>query len=648
MSRREAQALEGEVARLAALGLFMLAGMIALAVSLWNIQVARGDDFRRDLMRQSVRRVRIPAARGRIYDRHGVVLADNRPSFALAIYLESLRARPGSRGKSTMDLVRETMEEIQAWIGLPPELTESDIRAHLRRRLPLPLIAWRDIPETAVARWAEHAQHLPGVDLLIEPVRHYPARETLCHTLGYVGGLRETPRAEDPDESYHYRLPEYEGRAGLEKQYESLLRGEAGGRLVPVDVAGFRRRDLERDAPGGPTPSVWGMGRGGGDGLRRAIQAEYREPRPGRDLRLAIDIRIQHLAEEALEGHIGAAVVLDPRNGDVLALASRPAYDPNAFVPAIPSALWRSLMEDPAIPLIHRATTAAYAPGSTFKPVTAVAASRHGLTPATTYECDGSISLGRQPFRCWDTLGHGRLDLRRAICVSCNVYFYQAALAAGPEALADAAREFGLGARTGIDLAPESAGLAPDPAWKRATHRESWTPGNTAHYAIGQSYLLATPVQMAVLAAAIANGGTVYRPRLMIGDRPFDGGAFSERPPEVVRRVSWPPRIRDAIRGGMEDVVMSEQGTGKRARVPGMRIAGKTGTAEFGPADRKKKRGWMIAYAPADQPRYAVAMMVEDAVSGGLTVAPLVQRLMRGLAEGAPDGRPALPEEARP
>ena len=341
-------------------------------------------------------------------------------------------------------------------------------------------------------------------------------------------------------------------------------------------------------------------------------------------------------------------MVLDPRNGDVLALASRPAYDPNAFVPAIPSALWRSLMEDPAIPLIHRATTAAYAPGSTFKPVTAVAASRHGLTPATTYECDGSISLGRQPFRCWDTLGHGRLDLRRAICVSCNVYFYQAALAAGPEALADAAREFGLGARTGIDLAPESAGLAPDPAWKRATHRESWTPGNTAHYAIGQSYLLATPVQMAVLAAAIANGGTVYRPRLMIGDRPFDGGAFSERPPEVVRRVSWPPRIRDAIRGGMEDVVMSEQGTGKRARVPGMRIAGKTGTAEFGPADRKKKRGWMIAYAPADQPRYAVAMMVEDAVSGGLTVAPLVQRLMRGLAEGAPDGRPALPEEARP
>ncbi len=627
---RERQVMDGEIARLVSLGVCMLAGLCVLAFALWNIQVAHGADFRKDLMRQSVRRVRIPAARGRIYDRHGAVLADNRPSFALAIYLEDLRARRGARRKSTADLVRETMEEIQAWIGLPPELTEDDVRAHVRRRLPLPLIAWRDIPEAAVARWAEHAQHLPGVDLLIEPVRVYPGREALCHVLGYVGGLRETPQASDPDEFYHYRLPEYEGRAGLEKQYETLLRGEAGGQLVPVDVAGFRRRDMEQDAPGGAAPSMWGIGRGG-DGLRSAIRAEFREPHPGRDIRLSVDLRIQQLAEEALGEHRGAAVVLDPRNGDVLALASRPAYDPNAFVPSIPRDLWKSLMDNPDLPLVNRATTAAYAPGSTFKPITALAASRHGLTPATTADCDGSMSLGRQVFKCWDTLGHGHVDLRNAVRASCNVYFYQAALKAGPDALAEAAREFGLGSRTGIDLAPESTGLVPDPAWKRATQHESWTPGNTAHYGIGQSFLMATPVQMAVVAATLANGGTVYRPRLMLGDRTFDAGGFSERPPEVVRRITWPAGVREAVRAGMEDVVQDEHGTGKRARVPGVRIAAKTGTAEFGPADRKQKRGWMIAYAPAEEPRYAVALMVEEAVSGGLTVAPLMQHLMNGI-----------------
>lgn len=628
---REGRVMDGEIARIVALGAFMLLGLCVLAFALWNIQVAHGADFRRDLMKQSVRRVRIPAARGRIYDRHGEVLADNRPSFALAIYLEDLRARPGSRKKSTADLVRETMEEIQAWIGLPPELTEDDVRAHVRRRLPLPLIAWRDIPEAAVARWAEHAQHLPGVDLLVEPVRVYPGRETLCHALGYVGGLRDTPQASDPDEFYHYRLPEYEGRAGLEKQYETLLRGEAGGQLVPVDVAGFRRRDMEQEAPGGPSPSAWGFGRGGGDGLRRAIRAEYREPHPGRDIRLSVDMRIQHLVEAALENHRGAAVVLDPRNGDVLALASRPAYDPNAFVPSIPRDLWNSLTTNADVPLVNRATTAAYAPGSTFKPITALAAGRHGLTPGTTADCDGSISLGRQSFKCWDTLGHGHVDLRNAVRASCNVYFYQAALKAGPDALAGAAREFGLGSRTEIDLRPESSGLVPDPAWKRATQDESWTPGNTAHYGIGQSYLLATPIQMAVVAATLANGGTVYRPRLMLGDRAFDTGSFSEQPPVAVRRIAWPPGIREAVRAGMEDVVQDEHGTGKRARIPGVRVAAKTGTAEFGPADHKQKRGWMIAYAPADQPRYAIAIMVEEAVSGGLTVAPLMHGVLSGI-----------------
>lgn len=636
MSRRD-RLSDSESARLLALGATMLLGLGVLAAALWRTQVAHGADYRRDLMRQSVRRVRIPAVRGRIYDRHGELLADNRPGYALAIYLEDIRPRRGRRGETMLERVTETMEEVQARIGLPPQLTEDDIRAHVRRRLPLPLVAWRDIPEAAVARWAEHASDLPGVDLLVEPMRVYPHRELLAHTLGYIGGLRDTPTAATPDEEAHYRLPEYEGRAGLERHQEAVLRGEAGGRLVPVDVAGFRRRDLEVDAGLEGAAALWGPGRGGEDALRRAIRAEFRAPSPGRDLQLTIDLRIQRLAEAALEGHRGAVVVLDPRTGDVLALASRPAYDPNAFTPAIPTALWRTLTEDPDAPLVHRALMAEYAPGSIFKPVVALAAIERGRSITEPITCGGVFMLGRHPFRCWDPLGHGPVGLRAALAQSCNVYFYQTGIALGADAIAHTARELGLGSATGIDLSPESAGLVPDPAWKRARRRETWTAGDTANYSIGQGFLMATPIQMAVAAAAIANGGTVHRPHLARATRPLGDGPFEPLPaPEPLARVAWPAAGLDAVRGGMEDVVQSDHGTARRLRVAGVRIAAKTGTAQYGPPEERLKRGWMIAYAPAGAPRYAVAMMVEEAVSGGLTVAPRLHGLFEGLFADAP------------
>jgi penicillin-binding protein 2 len=640
MSRRE-RLSDADVARLLTLGAAMLLGLGVLAAALWRTQVAHGADYRRDLMRQSVRRVRIPAVRGRIYDRHGELLADNRPGYALAIYLEDIRPRRGRRGGTMLERVTETMEEVQARIGLPSQLSEDDIRAHVRRRLPLPLVAWRDIPEAAVARWAEHAADLPGVDLLVEPMRVYPNRELMAHTLGYIGGLRDTPTAATPDEEAHYRLPEYEGRAGLERAYEDTLRGEAGGRLVPVDVAGFRRRDLEAETDGG-SAALWGPGRGGEDALRRAIHAEFREPRPGRDLQLTIDLRVQRLAEAALDGHQGAVVVLDPRTGDVLALASRPAYDPNAFTPAIPTTLWRTLTEDPDAPLVHRALMAGYAPGSIFKPVVALAAIEAGRSVTEPISCSGVFMLGRHPFRCWDPLGHGPIGLRTALAQSCNVYFYQTGIAIGADAIAQTARELGLGSPTGIDLSPEAGGLVPDPAWKRANRRESWTAGDTANYSIGQGFLMTTPLQMAVAAAAIANGGTVHRPRLARGTRALGDGPFVPLPPPApIERVVWPAAALDAVRRGMEDVVHGERGTARRLRVPGVRIAAKTGTAQYGPPAEGLKRGWMIAYAPAEAPRYAVAMMVEEAVSGGLTVAPRLHGFFEGLfADGNAEGAP--------
>lgn len=633
---------DGEIARLRLLMAFMVCGLAVLVLALWSTQVAHGGEYRKDLMKQSVRRVRIPAQRGRIYDRNGVVLAENRPGYSIALYLEELRPRRGHRGETTLARVRETMEEIQARIGLPPKITEEDIRSHMRRRLPLPLVAWRDIPEAAVARWAEAASNLPGVDIYVEPVRVYPQHQLLCHVLGYVGALQAPPQSDDPDEVYHYRLPEFEGRSGLEKMYEPALHGMAGGRLVPVDVAGFRRRDLDRiadDAEAGAPPpaSLWsGFGKEGGDVLRRALRAERREPQSGRDLQLSVDVRVQKLAETALGGLCGAVVVLDPRSGDILAMASAPGYDPNAFTPSIPRSLWAGLLENPDLPLINRATTAAYAPGSIFKPVVALAALEQGIPPTQTRRCDGVFKIGNQSFRCWDALGHGTVDMRRALCQSCNVFFYETGMAVGADAIAAMARELGLGAVTGVDCPPESAGLVPDPEWKRRVQSQGWTPGDTANYSIGQGFLKTTPLQMAVMAAAIANGGTVYRPRFVIGQRAMERGVFSKLPPEVVRVVPWPADHLRAVREGMEAVVMAEDGTGRRIRVPGVTMAGKTGTAEYGPRDSKKKRGWMIAYAPADHPRYAAAMMIEDAVSGGLTVAPRLQVLFNGLFHPEP------------
>lgn len=602
-------AADWEILRLRMVYLAMLAGFALIAATLWHHQVAHGEEYRRDLMRQSMRRVRLPAVRGLVFDRHGTPLAENRPSYGVALYLEELR--PRRRGETTMMRVEETIEELQARLGLPRQLAVDDIRTHVRKRLPLPLVAWRDLNETAVARWAEAASALPGVDLYPEAVRVYPQGRSAGHLLGYVGRADIEP---DESEPFHYYLPDMAGRAGIEQCYDGRLRGQAGGRLVRVDVGGFHHGEI------------------GG-----------RDPVPGEDLQLALDLRVQRLAESALGDDAGAVVVLDPANGDVLAMASAPGYDLNAFVPSITGTAWADLMNDPLTPLINRATAAAYAPGSTFKPVVAMAALGRGARTGATHECPGHYLLGRARFNCWDTLGHGTLNLHDAIKHSCNVYFFHLGLAAGPQPIADMARAMGLGARTGLDLrSTEAAGLVPDPDWKRRARRDGWRDGDTCNFSIGQGALMATPVQMAVVASVLANGGTVYRPRILRAVRSPGARTFVEQPPEVVRRLDWNPAHVQAVRAGMRAVVMDEDGTGRRMAVPGVALAGKTGTAEYGPKDAGLKRGWMIAFGPYESPRYAVAMMMERAVSGGLTVAPRLQALFAGLL-----GAPPRTEEGR-
>ena len=585
--------MDWEVARLRVLFAAMLVAFGVIEAALWRIQVARGPAYRRDLARQSVRRVRIPGPRGRIFDARGRPLAENRPAFGLALYLEELR--PRTRRATLTGEVARVIEELSAVLGLPPQTTPADLRVHIQKRLPLPFVVWRNLPDTAVARWAEMGSRLPGVDLYPEPVRAYPEGTAACHVLGYV---RRAEIDVDAEEPFHYHLSEMAGAAGVEKVYDHLLRGRAGGRLVRVDAAGYRYDDL------------------GGT-----------EPRPGHDLRLAIDLDLQRAAEDALGEHAGALVALDPASGAVLAMASRPGFDPNAFVPSIPADEWSRLAQDPATPLLNRAAAGAYAPGSTFKPIVALAAWQAGRAQAeTTHTCPGHFTIGGARFRCWDTLGHGPVDMPHAIRYSCNVYFFHIGLATGPDLIAAAARAAGLGRRTGIDLDHEAAGLVPDPAWKRRAWRDAWRDGDTCNLSIGQGPISATPLQMAVLAAAIANGGRRVTPHLLTAVRAPGEDDFTPHPAPAPEPVGWPAAALRCLAAGMRDVVMADDGTGRRMRVAGFELAGKTGTAEYGRKEEGRKRGWMIAFGPVERPRLAVAMVVEDAVSGGTTVAPRLQR----------------------
>ena len=328
----------------------------------------------------------------------------------------------------------------------------------------------------------------------------------------------------------------------------------------------------------------------------------------------------------------GAAVVIDVRNGDVVAMASSPGFDPNKFLPSISVADWQKLSEDENKPLLNRTISEHYSPGSTFKPVTMLGALESGkFTGNETFDCPGHFDLGRAVFHCWYHAGHGVLTAEQALEFSCNVYLFHTALSCGPQPIHDMAAQFGLGRKTGIELEGETAALNPDDAWKRRTTRDGWRDGDTCNFAIGQGYVSATPLQMAIMTATIANGGNVFRPRLVLGSRAPGEREFAKAKPDLVHKMVWSLDHLNLIRRGMFDVVMSPTGTGRAAHAPGVQMAGKTGTAQFETKEGMKRHAWMIAFAPFNEPRYAIAMVVDEGVSGGETIAPRIKQVVSGL-----------------
>lgn len=556
-------------------------GLLRLGVKLREFQVEDAADYRGEASRQSERLVRTAGLRGRILDRHGRALAESRRLPALSLDPARFQSRSFER---TAESIGEAIASLGKTLGRTRLPSTNAVARHVRQLRSIPLVVWRGLDERELAVFAENEADHPGFFVESEEVRSYPNGTLAAHLLGYVGRDTGAGDAAAGGARFDFYRTELRGRAGLETYYDGYLRGVAGVDALTVDATGYATRS-------------------------RTVE----EPQRGLDLRLALDLDVQRVAERELSGLRGACVAIDPRTGAVVAFASSPGYDPNDFVPTLSHGLYRRYADDPAKPLLNRASGGAYAPGSTFKPVTALAALSRGFAADETLDCEGAFVRGDLRLRCTSRWGHGPLDLRHALMKSCNPYFCALAADVGTNALVRAARAFGLGAKTGIDLGVDMAGVVPDADWKMRQYRERWFFGDLVQMGIGQGMLLVSPLQMARVAGALGTG-SLATPRLRL-DAPVE-----------LRRLPFREADLRAVREGMEMVVAGDgaaRGTGWRGAVGvPVTVAGKTGTAEVGAGERRRKNAWFIAYAPAKSPRIAIAIVVENGESGGATAAP--------------------------
>ena len=587
--------LIGRLATFGVLASVFMTGFAVLAVRLRVEQLDRASEHAGEMSRQSFRRVQTAGLRGRIFDRNGTPLAVNRRSLNVVMHPEYFKAK--RKGETPAGNIRDAIAALAPVIGREPSVSERTVNRHLRYELARPLLVWRDLSEAELARFAEHAREHPGFECLSEDERSYPEGTLAAHLIGRVG--RESVHSVTGDLEVNYAEKDLTGREGLELRYDDYLRSMPGEDRVVVDARGFA---TERET--------------------------LVEPRNGLDLTLTLDAAIQRAAERQLAGCRGACVVLDPRNGAILASASAPTFNPNDCVPVFRSELYERLSSDPGRPLLNRATQGTYAPGSTFKPVTALAGLGTGWPADAHYTCEGAFALGGMRIRCSRTWGHGPMDVAHALRESCNPFFCNLGMRTGTNALFAAARSFGLGARTGVDFPTDAAGVVPDGEWKIAHYREKWYPGDLAQMSIGQGMLLVTPLQMARVAGALGTGNLVT-PRL------------NAAMPAEVSPLRFPERDMAVVREGMRMVV--DGGTGRKAgEGVDANVIGKTGTAEVGRGASRRKNTWFIAYATPTETSVcrdpvAIAMVVENGESGGGTTAPKVAAVLRAIYNGTED-----------
>ncbi len=582
----------------AAVALFFL----LLILRLWYLQVISYEILQQRSVLNRTRVLSLEAPRGPIYDRDGMLLVDNRPSFKISVMRQEVDDRS------------QLFDKLAPLLDI--EISELEARWKRGRRFPIyrPVPLAEGVSRKTMEMVQEHSFDLPGILVEVSPVRDYLEQGSAAHLIGYLGEITESELREDDLDLY--RIGDYVGKTAIEKNYESYLRGEKGQRLVEVDVRGK---------------------------LLRQLQVE--PPRPGNKIYLTINRELQRAADEAFGEQSGAAIAMDVKNGDVLAMVSRPTFNPGMFARGIGGEEWRELMRDDRHPLQNKVIAGQYPPASTFKIVVALAALREGVVGSKRIiECGGDFVIGGSRYRCWKKKGHGKTDLKKAMQESCDVWFYRVGLDLGIDKLATAAKEFGLGAPVGYPLPGERSGLMPSQEWKKKRYNKPWYAGETVIASIGQGFVLATPVQLAVMMTAVANGGTVLQPRVVSKIEDWDGNVLLQPEPQIVRKVDYSARNWEAIRSGLVAVVNEPMGTGQAAHLDEVVVAGKTGTSQVVrrksdeeeelDADgdipyRFRPHALFVAYAPAENPEIAIAVVVEHGQSGGRTAGPIAQQIIR-------------------
>jgi penicillin-binding protein 2 len=558
--------------------------LAALVVYFWHLQVLRGKYFRDLAENNRIRALPIPAPRGPLFDRRGRILAENRSSFNVVITTER------------KDDLRWALERLSRLILFDP----AEVRERLNTQGPRfrSVVVKADASEEDVATIEARRMEEPEASVDVVPLRSYPLGVGLAHSLGYVGEISDRQLESATFEGFEPGT--IVGQAGVELQYNKELMGRDGLRRIVVNSRGVEVAEAERKAPLDGPPAT-----------------------------LTIDLDLQAAVVEAMAGKSGSVVAIDPSNGEVLAYLSTPAFDPNSFSLGIKSAEWSALLKDPEKPLMNRPIQGGYAPGSTFKIVNALAALQERvITPQTRFHCPGYLSVYNTVFRCHKQEGHGTVDLTQAISLSCNVYFYNVGIRLEIERLSRYAHMLGFARPTGIDLPHELPGLFQDPEWKMRTQHARWFPAETVSVSIGQA-MSVTPVQLLRVAAAVANGGKLVTPHLMkaVGGKRVDYAAATE--------LGFRPEVIAAVRDAMVSVV--REGTGQRAKLEGVVVAGKTGSAQVVTHARletnKKLReyqphGWFVCFAPADHPRLAMVVLVEHGASGMTSAAPVAGQIL--------------------
>ncbi len=589
--------------RLSAALTIVIAAFVVLIARLLFLQVIEGGELRRLSEINSIRLRSVDAPRGLIYDIQNRLMADNRPSYDLSITVKD--ANPLER----------TIEKLSRYTGIDEAQLWASLEKARGTRAYKPVLLKPDIGREALAAIEVNRWDLPGILVNVSPRRDYIFSPSLAHLLGYMG---EISVEELKNKIYSdCKSGDFIGKFGIERVRENWLRGKRGGQQVEVNATGQVVRVINTV---GATP--------------------------GHNIVLSIDQSLQLTAEQLLADQAGAAVAVDPSSGQILAMVSSPSFDQNAFITGMSHDTWNALISDPLHPLENKAIQAEYPPASTYKIVVAAAALEEGVIDEnTSFFCPGFLKFGNRTYRCWKKWGHGEVDILSALTESCDVYFYKVGLELGVDRLAWYANAFGLGEPTGVDLDHEEGGLIPTAQWKKKRTGVSWQKGETLSIAIGQGFNLTTPMQMAMVAAAVGNGGLRYRPMIVKTIRTADGQTMYESAPEVVGQLPISEKNLWLVKEGLFKAVNDRHGTAWRSRLEGMVMSGKTGTAQVAgrrddAADGEndwgsiKDHAWFVAYAPRENPRIAVAVIVEHGEHGSSAAAPVAAEMIRFYLSG--------------